>query len=243
MNPVYMSMCVCLCVFCLQRDVLLYKESSMWSLLQLVILAWLSKAWVRRLVMSHEVWRRLAKHPTGEGGPVSRGWNKAGTTPWWLTSIGWVFKSHQLSGFSCVSMSTRQMGHFLLVASHWSTQPWWKRCMQGNLLEDRERRRDTGVNVDVKSTILYCVQLCAREEPLTPGGDHFDHSGTQTQLLLSHQCYMPVRQLYAVNWPSLPTPRHISPHLNFTLQPAFKSKFRCTHLFHIWKGILQHFTL
>lgn len=46
--------------------------------------------------------------------------------------------SHQLSGFSCVSMSTRQIGHFLLVASHWSTQPWWKRCMQGSLLEDTE---------------------------------------------------------------------------------------------------------
>lgn len=44
------------------------------------------------------------------------------------------FESHQLSGFSCVSMSTLQIGHFRLVASHWSTQPWWKRCMQGNLL-------------------------------------------------------------------------------------------------------------
>lgn len=56
----------------------------------------------------------------------------------------WGFKSHQLSGFSCVSMSTRQIGHFLLVASHWSTQPWWKRCMQGNLLGEREGQRDTG---------------------------------------------------------------------------------------------------
>lgn len=27
----------------------------------------------------------------------------------------------QLSAPSCVSMSTRQMGHFLLMASHWST--------------------------------------------------------------------------------------------------------------------------
>lgn len=32
------------------------------------------------------------------------------------------------------------MGHFLLVASHWSTHAWWKRCMQGNLLQTRERQ-------------------------------------------------------------------------------------------------------
>lgn len=45
-----------------------------------------------------------------------------------------VDRSYQLSGVSWVSMSTLQMGHFLLVASHWSTHAWWKRCMQGNLL-------------------------------------------------------------------------------------------------------------
>lgn len=44
------------------------------------------------------------------------------------------YRRHQLSGVSWVSMSTLQIGHFLLVASHWSTQAWWKRCMQGNLL-------------------------------------------------------------------------------------------------------------
>lgn len=43
-------------------------------------------------------------------------------------------RRHQLSGVNWVSMSTRHMGHFLLVASHWSTHAWWKRCMQGNLL-------------------------------------------------------------------------------------------------------------
>lgn len=45
-----------------------------------------------------------------------------------------VDSSYQLSGVSWVSMSTLHIGHFLLVASHWSTHAWWKRCMQGNLL-------------------------------------------------------------------------------------------------------------
>lgn len=45
-----------------------------------------------------------------------------------------VDRCYQLSGVSWVSMSTLHMGHFLLVASHWSTHAWWKRCMQGNLL-------------------------------------------------------------------------------------------------------------
>ncbi len=86
------------------------------------------------VVMSHDVWRRLAKHPTGGGG-LEESRNRTR-----VTDKKGRLKSHQLSGFSCVSMSTRQIGHFLLVASHWSTQPWWKRCMQGNLLEDRETR-------------------------------------------------------------------------------------------------------
>lgn len=47
---------------------LLYKESPLRPLVQLVFLAWLSKAGVRRVVMSHEVWRHLAKHPTGGKG-------------------------------------------------------------------------------------------------------------------------------------------------------------------------------
>lgn len=46
----------------------------------------------------------------------------------------------QLSAPSCVSMSTRQMGHFLLMASHWSTHSWWKRCIQGRRLEKRRVR-------------------------------------------------------------------------------------------------------
>lgn len=36
--------------------------------------------------------------------------------------------------FDPASMSTRHMGHFLFVVSHWSTHSIWKRCMQGNLL-------------------------------------------------------------------------------------------------------------
>lgn len=99
--------------------------------------------------MSHEVWRHLAKHPTGGGWEVGRqaGVEESRNHTRVIDKGEGGFKSHQLSGFSCVSMSTRQIGHFLLVASHWSTQPWWKRCMQGNLLEDRETERH-GVNVD-----------------------------------------------------------------------------------------------
>lgn len=73
------------------------------------------------------------------------------------------FKSHQLSGFSCVSMSTRQIGHFLLVASHWSTQPWWKRCMQGNLLGGQ---RDT----QSVSGLFLLVVKAGPEELLAPAG-------------------------------------------------------------------------
>lgn len=54
-------------------------------------------------------------------------------------------QSFQLSEPSCVSMSTLQMGHFLLVASHWSTHTWWKRCMQGSLLW-REKHHPLGTS-------------------------------------------------------------------------------------------------
>ncbi|KAF3848635.1 hypothetical protein F7725_015132 [Dissostichus mawsoni] len=47
----------------------------------------------------------------------------------------------------------RRMGHFLLVANHWSTQPWWKRCMQGNLLEDKERERENTKVSDLTSSL------------------------------------------------------------------------------------------
>jgi hypothetical protein len=48
-------------------------------------------------------------------------------------------KQHQLStADNCASMSTLQMGHFLLVRSHWSTHSWWKRCIQGRRLWKRE---------------------------------------------------------------------------------------------------------
>lgn len=46
-------------------------------------------------------------------------------------------KQHQLSADSCASMSTLQMGHFLLVRSHWSTQSWWKRCIHGRRLQGK----------------------------------------------------------------------------------------------------------
>lgn len=39
-------------------------------------------------------------------------------------------------------MSTRQMGHFLLMASHWSTHSWWKRCIQGRRLEEKGGSED-----------------------------------------------------------------------------------------------------
>ncbi len=59
-----------------------------------------------------------------------------------------VDRSYQLSGVSWVSMSTLQMGHFLLVASHWSTHAWWKRCMQGNLLQT-QKRHGQGFKINV----------------------------------------------------------------------------------------------
>lgn len=70
-----------------------------------------------------------------------------------------VDRSYQLSGVSWVSMSTLQMGHFLLVASHWSTHAWWKRCMQGNLLQTRERhgqdfKRNTGLQENVQQLFI-----------------------------------------------------------------------------------------
>ena len=41
-------------------------------------------------------------------------------------------------------MSTLQMGHFLLVRSHWSTHSWWKRCIHGRRLGGKHKgKRDT----------------------------------------------------------------------------------------------------
>lgn len=39
------------------------------------------------------------------------------------------------------SMSTRQIGHFLLVVSHWSTHGMWNRCMHGSRLGNEEKRK------------------------------------------------------------------------------------------------------
>lgn len=136
--------------------------------------------------MSHEVWRHLAKHPTGRrrwrdvgwgrvrwGRLASRGWKKARIAPRGRLNHESV-ESHQLSGFSCVSMSTRQIGHFLLVASHWSTQPWWKRCMQGSLLTsspsssmDKHMVHFSSTSVSSSSPIFNCrgflfLYLCGK---------------------------------------------------------------------------------
>lgn len=69
-----------------------------------------------------------------------------------------VNRSYQLSGVSWVSMSTLQMGHFLLVANHWSTHAWWKRCMQGNLLR-RQERQGQEFKTSVKASFQN-VKLC-----------------------------------------------------------------------------------
>lgn len=71
-----------------------------------------------------------------EPSPPKEGGNGELTRP--RSKAAGVDRSYQLSGVSWVSMSTLQMGHFLLVASHWSTHPWWKRCMQGNLLQTQD---------------------------------------------------------------------------------------------------------
>lgn len=68
-----------------------------------------------------------------------------------------VDSSYQLSGVSWVSMSTLQMGHFLLVASHWSTHAWWKRCMQGNLLQTQKRHgQDLKIDVGFSFKKMFC---------------------------------------------------------------------------------------
>lgn len=72
------------------------------------------------------VWQSSAPPP-----PEGRRWRLNETR----SEAAGVDTSYQLSGVSWVSMSTLQMGHFLLVANHWSTHAWWKRCMQGNLLQ------------------------------------------------------------------------------------------------------------
>jgi hypothetical protein len=43
---------------------------------------------------------------------------------------GWI--SHDgCSMFTLLSMSTRQIGHRLLVGNHWSTHSLWNKCMHG----------------------------------------------------------------------------------------------------------------
>lgn len=55
------------------------------------------------------------------------------------------------------SMSTRQIGHFLLVVSHWSTHGMWNRCMHGSRLGNEEKRKSES-----------CIQ------PLFTCLEHFD---------------------------------------------------------------------
>lgn len=81
-------------------------------------------------------WCRGEEGVFGRASPGGRQWRINKTR----SKAAGVDRSYQLSGVSWVSMSTLQMGHFLLVASHWSTHAWWKRCMQGNLLETRATR-------------------------------------------------------------------------------------------------------
>lgn len=119
-------------------------------------------------------------------------------------------ESHQLSGFSCVSMSTRQIGHFRLVASHWSTQPWWKRCMQGNLLEDgnrekrrrrtRRRRRRSKVNISMIHIDKHesADNLCGNV-PTEDASEFIPAHRHRYFFSLTHQPHAPVGQLYAVN--------------------------------------------
>lgn len=61
-------------------------------------------------------------------------------------------KQHQLSADNCASMSTLQMGHFLLVRSHWSTHSWWKRCIQGRRLVRKHERWEGAVKT--QQTVL-----------------------------------------------------------------------------------------
>lgn len=96
--------------------------------------------------------RQARKVMQGEGGEGRDIWQSfsSGGRRWKInktrSKAAGVDRYNQLSGVSWVSMSTLQMGHFLLVANHWSTHAWWKRCMQGNLLQKQR----------IKCSLLIC---------------------------------------------------------------------------------------
>lgn len=54
--------------------------------------------------------------------------------------LGADCQSSGISPFVPASMSTRHMGHLLLVISHWSTHSTWKRCMHGRRLYGENKR-------------------------------------------------------------------------------------------------------
>lgn len=65
-------------------------------------------------------------------------------------------KRRQLSLGSWASMSTLQMGHFLLVISHWSTHTWWKRCIHGRRLSSEQK--NISVNKAFPHQHTYCIK-------------------------------------------------------------------------------------
>lgn len=52
------------------------------------------------------------------------------------------------------SMSTRQIGHFLLVVSHWSTHGMWNRCMHGSRLGNEEKWKSESC----KQPLFTCLE-------------------------------------------------------------------------------------
>lgn len=82
-------------------------------------------------------------------------------------------KQHQLSADNCASMSTLQMGHFLLVRSHWSTHSWWKRCIHGRRLETEQRHKvrtrfDFLLTYRTQQALLQMVTVCPALRPHCP---------------------------------------------------------------------------
>lgn len=58
-----------------------------------------------------------------------------------------------------VSMSTRQIGQCLLVASHWSTQSRWNKCMHGKRLENGKKIISTECKARLASKSSHLTSL------------------------------------------------------------------------------------
>lgn len=80
------------------------------------------------------------------------------------------------------SMSTRQIGHFLLVVSHWSTHGMWNKCMHGSRLRREDKRKLKPYN---QTFFLHYL-------------GHFGEN--KTYIILSHLLWLAEANLYIFWW-------------------------------------------